>query len=447
MEHVAEAYARIRDVSDPGVLEAWLSVAGSVGGNEVALCEFHRARADRTDAASVALRVRALDALARGGTESWSGSAVASAYLRGILRRQEARPNEAGLPFEAAPDARMAAIRGLEAFPSPETVARLREMAHVPPEEAAVARLAVTVLGRMAPTVPEAAEALVDVAQSGEVPEVRIEAVRDLARLAVEAKDDVRRAAIEAVRSALKPTGGSRELRLAAAEAAAALADDGSLPGVLALAAEAAKPGEPTLPEPLGAAVEGLVTALAKSGAANDPAIADGLFRLAVAGAFDPAVELADAAADAAGGRIALQALRASLRHDRARAPGRTPEARRQDVGDAHRILRSLLIAQNGAPPEAPRELEAWRGALALLQEVSATIVDDPEAPKDARRAALLSGVEAVVLRRDSGAAPRAAGWLTEARALPDLTEAERAEIEAWDADLNRLLAPTPSPR
>ena len=448
-EHVAEAYARIRDVSDPGVLETWLSVAGSVGGNEVALCEFHRARADRTDEASIALLVRALDALARGGTESWSGSAVASAYLRGILRRQEARQGEAGLPHEPAPEARMAAVRGLEGFPSPETVSRLRELAHVPPEDTAVARLAVTVLGRMAPKVPEAAEALVDVAQSGEVPEVRIEAVRDLARLAAEAKDDVRRAAIEAVRSALKPTGGSRELRLAAAEAAAALADDGALPGVLALAAEAAKPGEPTLPEPLGASVEGLVTALAKSGAANDPAIADGLTRLAAAGAFDPAIELADAAADAAGGRIALQALRASLRRDRAHAAGRDVAARRKDVSDAHRILRSLLVAQNGGPPpESPRELEAWHGALVLLQDMSATLLDDAATPGDARRAALLAGVEAVVLRRDSGAASRAAGWLAQARSLPDLTPAERTQLDTWDGELTKLLVgPAPVPR
>jgi hypothetical protein len=169
--------------------------------------------------------------------------------------------------------------------------------------------------------------------------------------------------------------------------------------------------------------------------------------RLAAAEAFDPAVALADAAAEAAEGRLPLQTLRAALRLQRAKSPGREPVARRQDVVDAHRILRSLVVAQAGAAPTSPREREAWGAALSLLQSVSAEVLLDPQVTNGARRAALMSGVQAVVLRRDAAGAPRAAGWLAQARALPDLTPLERGQLDAWDAEITRLLHPSPSPR
>jgi hypothetical protein len=294
----------------------------------------------------------------------------------------------------------------------------------------------------MSAKTPEAAEALIDVAQSGEVPEVRIEAIRDLARLAADAKEDVRRAAIEAVRTALKPTAGPRAFRVAAAGAAAALADDGALPGVLALAAETAKPGDATLPEDLAPAVEELVSALAKSGAANDAAIVDGLLRLAAAGAYEPAVLLADAAADASEGRLVLQGLRASIRMDRSKLPDRESAARRQDVAEAHRILRSVVVARNGRAPEDARELQAWTATLALLEEASAVLLADPATANGARRAALFAGIEAVVRRERTAGVPRALAWLAQARRLADLAPAEQVQLAGWEAELGRLLRP-----
>ena len=452
-EDVKGAFETLRkhEVSDPGVLEAWLSAAGSVGGNELEICEFHRQLLGKADDDGVRLRVRALEALAQGAMTtgaSWSNVAVASTYLRGILRRDDLREEERTLPRESDPQCRMAAVRSLEGFPSPETAARLHALVEVPPETPALARLAASVLGKLAVRSPDAAQALIDVAHSRGDAEARIEAVRGLVRVAPDADPAVRAAVQKVLQDSLRADAGPYELRVAAAEASAAVAEagvletEGALPGVLALVLEAShRPGPPPATDPLPEAAQRLVRALATAGERHDADLISGLARLGAEGALESAIRLADAAADAGAGRTGLQALRASLYVRRARLEGREAASRRADLGEAHKILRSVTRTGEAVDPKAT----SLAPVLALHQDVVLALLADPEVKNGLRRSALLAALDLITRRHDVTQAAAAATLLAEARELVDLTAEEKAQLDRAAAEFERLAA-APAP-
>ena len=131
------------------VLDMLLTVAGQVGGVEQRLLEFHAARLPREgrpdEADGVALRARALEALAYGGERRPKpAAALAAAYLCDVLIGADPAKRE------PSPAARRAAVRGLDGFPGPETAECLRTLITLPGEDPGIARLAVSVLGRLA---------------------------------------------------------------------------------------------------------------------------------------------------------------------------------------------------------------------------------------------------------------------------------------------------------
>ena len=439
-----------KDVSESGVLEAWLAAAGAVGGNELELCEFHRQRLPKTEALVVRLRIRALEALARGAAApgaSWSNVVVAATYLRGILRRDDLRPEERSLPRELDPEVRMAAVRSLEGFSSPETAARLHALVEVPPETPELARLAVSVLGKLAARNLDAAQALIDIAHSRANPEARIEAVRDLVRIVPDADPDMRRAVEKVLQDTLRADAGPLELRIAAAESVAAVAEagvfdnEGALPGVLALWLESSRrPGPPLVADPVPGAAERLVRALVTSGERHDADVISGIARLGGDGALEPAIRLADAAADAGAGRTGLQALRAGLYLRRSRLPDREAAARRADLVEAQKILRSVMPSSDATDPKAA----ALAPTLALYQDVVLALLADPEVKNGQRRSALLAAIDLVARRHDVDRLAQAKTLLVEARVLPDLTDEEKSLLNRAAIEFDRLGAPAP---
>ena len=434
---VAQAYDILERSPDPAVQDVWLSIAGAVGGNEARLVRLYQSRQNDDDEAKVRLRVRALEAMAQGAGRGGDGDVLVGDFLRAILRRSDANEVEARLPRETAPSARAVAIRGLEAFPGAPTVARLRDdVVRARDEDPALQLLGVGVLGKLASAVPEAAVALADVSRSDSPVTVRVEALKDLAKALGEAPPEEARArTVDAARAALAASGGPREVRIAALQVAAALADPGSLPAAFDLAVESAQEAASALDPDLSAGLDRLTQGIARAGESQDSALVDGMDRLARAGGLDRAIAVADGVADAGGGRLRLQAARAGLLARRAKAPGREATAR-ADLEAAHRILRT--IEASTSPGE--RGQDPWKAALALHDEVLAAILEDPGIEVGLRRECLLSTLEVAAFRGDAPSAKRALGVVDTLKAL-GLAGAE-AKFEQLVAALQAIANP-----
>ncbi len=316
------------------MLDTLLTVAGQVGGVEQRLLDFHAARLPREgrpdEADGVALRARALEALAHGGDRKPKpAAALAAAYLCEVLISGDPGKRE------PAPAARRAAVRGLDGFPGPETAECLRTLVTQPGEDPGLARLAVSVLGRLAQKDATARTRLVEIGALPTPSEARTEALKDLGGLAADVPEEARAAVLSVLRTALR--GADPEARLAAASSRAAWLDGDSLTSLFDVVIEAyarspatSGPKE-TLEErdrPLLAALERLVEGLAKGEGSDDESIAMGVLRLGSAGAVEPALKVATLAATVGSGRIPLQTSRAGCSGGAPRAPTAT---RRRD--------------------------------------------------------------------------------------------------------------------
>jgi hypothetical protein len=440
---VAQAYDILERSPDPAVQDVWLSIAGSVGGNEARLVRLYQSRQNDDDEAKVRLRVRALEAMAQGAGRGGDGDVLVGDFLRAILRRTDASEAEARLPRETAPAARAVAIRGLEAFPDSSTVARLRDdVVRSRDEEAPLQLLGVGVLGKLAAELPEAAIALAEIARSDAAIPVRVEALKDLAKALGEAPaEEARERTVEAARAVLAANAGPREVRVAALQVAAALADPGSLPAAFDLAVESAQESASAVDPDLSAGLDRLTQGIARASEAQDAALVEGMERLARAGGLDRAIVVADGVADAGGGRLRLQAGRAGLLARRARTPGREATAR-ADLEAAHRILRT--IESSAAPAE--RGQDPWKAALTLHDEILSSILEDPGIEVALRRECLLSTLEVAAYRGDQPSAKRALGVVDTLRAL-GLAGSE-AKFEQLVVSLQTLANPAvPNPK
>jgi hypothetical protein len=170
-------------------------------------------------------------------------------------------------------------------------------------------------------------------------------------------------------------------------------------------------------------------------GEAHDPALVDGMDRLARAGGLDRAIAVADGVADAGGGRLRLQAARAGLLARRAREPGREAGAR-ADLEAAHRILRT--IEASAAPAE--RTQDPWKAALILHDDILSTILEDPGIDVPLRRECLLSTLEVASLRGDQPSAKRALGVVDTLKALG--LEGSEAKFEQLVTSLQGIANP-----
>ncbi len=439
---VQKAFDHLEGTAREDVLDALIDVAGDVGGAEAALKRFHAARSASKDEVSLRLRASALAALSRGAPRSTpEGAAAAARYLRAVLRPTDAPDEDGAAPRETARTARLAAVKGLETFPSAETAARLADLA-TGDADPAVALAAIDALGRLAPHSEDATYALVAVARDDGAVEPRVRALSALSRAALDSGPAVRADAGPAVLSLLSSPDAPPAVKAAALDASAAFGASDALASAFAFAASRTKGGVAAVPADVVASLDRLVRAAAQSDAGLDRAIGEGLSRLADAGGLDAAVEVADAAADAGGGRLALQVFRSDLLLRRAGADGASDERRRDDVLAARRILRSV-VTSDVSPDD--RSGEAWRLALSSYEAVLSSLLvaagDDAGARKpllfEAVRMAAVAGDEAAV----SLGRQRAAALL----AL-DLTPAERDEAVGLSKRLGAAPSP-PSPR
>jgi len=442
---------------DPAVLEAWLRAAAAVGGLDDRICAIHQTRATSEKPDDVEIRVRAIDALGARraqGQRAWQLEAVARSYLYGILRREDAITS--GMVRESVPAARAAAIRALEAFPDVGTYARLRQLAEAPPEDPELARLAGSVLAKLASRDPEAGPVLLDLAANGNLPEARRDAVANLARVVTEpggldgatpeavlaakaAREALRPRIVAFLRAIVSDTAGDLGFRTAAADTAAQLAEPALLDAVVTLVVDVLDREEPVRVE-AQAALERLALATARAGGAHDGEIARTLARLARAGGAAAAIPIADGTAEAGGARLTLQVLRAALRFDRARA-ATDAEPRKADLLEAHRILRSTLTA--GAAGDAAPAV--FTLAQATHRNVAEALLAVPGLEEPVRRSVLFAGLAAVVQLGDATSVGKAQSWLAEARALPGTpTDDEKTTLEAFLALSKRLAPPAP---
>lgn len=464
----AQAWAD-RPGAAPEVLEAWLRAAAAVGGLDDRICAIHQARAASEKPGDVEVRVRALEALGARrteGAEAWKLGAVARQYLYGVLRSEDAITN--GMRVEAAPTARAAAIRALEAFPDVGTYARLRQLAEAPPEPPELARLAGSVLVNLAARDAAAGRELVDLAAAGRHLETRREAVANLARIATEASDrpgstaadaekaradreELRKRVVAVVLGLLGDPAADLSLRAAAAEAAAALGDASLLPGLGTLVVDLLERDEAQRAAVAGL-LERLATGLVRGDAAHDDAVNATLARIATAGGASVAIPIADAVAEAGGARLGLQSMRADLRLQRARAAAlATPPpddaaaqatARRDDLVEAHKILRSTLKA-GGAAGDLDRARLA--PVTATHRDVVRLLLEFPGLEEPVRRSALFSGLAAAAMLGDAASVEVARPWLLEVRKLPaPLSDDEQAALDAFTAAAKRLAPPSP---
>ncbi len=392
------------------VLAAWLDAAASVGGCGPDVRELHRRRRTATGADDVALRVRALEALAKGGAAA-PADAADEAWQSGSFLVEVLAPPAGGPAPAFAPGAeeRSAAARGLEAFPSPAAVAALEARAVDPAEDAGLARLCASVLGRLAAKGVESDDALlalVRVAGAPGTPAARVSAVDDLSRFSRdETSDDRRRLLVDGLRRALGASA-PLEVRRAAARAAALVGDAGALSGVFALVVadldDAGGDGAaPTGPDSGRWSADRLVRAVVARDAESDEALAlecrDLLDRGPAAAAA--AIALAESAADAGAGRPALQTLRARLLRRRAGAVGRTLDESVDDLEAARRVLTSALRGVSDADRGDP----AWLRVAAIDDYVVTTLLRlrvrqlasiPDDAASDARRLEIRRGLE-----------------------------------------------------
>lgn len=490
-----------RKTSSP-VLVAWLDAAAAVRGLSAEIRTLHQLRRGRSDAESVELRIHALGALARGGAESEGEASANASFLATILAvRVEETPDVAPSAQERA-----AAARGLEAFPVAASIEALASHAVAASEDPALARLAASVLGRMAAKQARAAgggaadalDALVGVAGTSSNSAVRISAIDDLGRLAADGIEEPG-AAREVFRSALDPKG-PLDLRRAAARASAAVADPLALSGVFAVVADDVRSAVDSASGADSAqkAAERLVRALVRTDETADEAVAAVcrvLLDSSPAGA-DAAIALAAAAADAGQGRAALQATRARLLLRNSRAVGRTTDERIKDLDDAHRVLDALLRSADPAASTAiaigagvdheivtenlgrrvrqmldPNDPGANDDAIGLarhrgLSKVLAAAVStglpsagmaaaiDADAAllrrlrasptREVRFAALIESTRAeIAAPRRPESADRARTYLAAARGM-EPTKTESAEIDALETELTSDRAPAP---
>lgn len=434
---VTKAYDVLERVRSEEVAEAWVSVAGEVGENDRTLTRFLAGRSAAKDESSIRLRARALEALAHGAARSSPESAErAGAVLRAVLRPADAPDGEGAVPRETAAAPRLAAIRGLEGFPSPETAARLADLA-TDPDDSTAALAAIETLSRLAPRSEDATFALVAVAREPGPPEPRLKALAGLSRAALDTGPSVRAAAGPALRSLLSGAEAPLSVRTAALDAVAALGDADALPAAFAFAASRTHGGVADVPPEVTGALDRLVRAVAMAGSTHDAAIAEGLSRLVAAGGLDAAVEAADAAADAGSGRLALQVARAELHLARSRADA-PPERRDADLAAARRILRSVVT------PDVPREdrtTEAWRRAVAAYETVLTGLLED--ADPAAKKGLLAEALRFAVAAADPVSAAKGKERAAALLAL-DLTQAERDEALALSKRLDGSLKPPP---
>ncbi len=382
--------------ASPDVLDTLLTVAGQVGGVEQRLLEFHAARLPREgkadEADAIALRARALEALAHGGDRKPKpAAALAAAYLCEVLLGTDPKKRE------PAPAARRAAVRGLDGFPGPETAECLRVLVTLPGEDPGLARLAVSVLGRLATKDPTARTRLVEIGGLPTPSDARTEALKDLGGLVADAPEEARATVLPVLRAALR--GTDPEARLAAASSLALWLDGESLTSLFDAVAEAyaRSPGtsgvKETLEErdrPLFAALERLLEGLAKGEGADDEAIAMGVLRLGAAGAVEPALKLATLAATVGSGRIPLQTSRAELLRRRAAQVDREPEARRADLETGFKALKYAVKAA----ADAGERDGAWPRALLTTLSIAADLGDPSAATEALALAELARGVE-----------------------------------------------------
>lgn len=360
------------------VLDAWLDAASEFHELSAEIRELHRSRRASTDPVARALSLHALSALAKGGPEIDGDAAANAAYLSELLPPWSEGPD---VPAALWAEERSAAARALEVFPVPASVVALGARAADPAEEPQFARLAASVLGRLAWKEAHgeseasfgALEALIALAANPHARASRASAFDDLARLGidgVELRDDEIRVR-EVVRGALA-SDAPLEVRRAGARAAAAFGDARSLPGVYRAVADELAIGTdaPSGPAPWTgkdsayAAAETLVRALAAHDDTNDLDLAKNgrdLFGTGPAGA-KAALDLAVAASDAGGARLSLQTARAALLLRRAQLHGQPADDRIGDLEEAHRVLSSALRSTT----EADRASESGLRALAL---------------------------------------------------------------------------------
>jgi hypothetical protein len=437
---LADAYDVVERSADASIQEAWLSAAGAVGGNARTIARFYASRQGRTGAGDVRLRTIALEALARGAGRSAADDSIAGSVLRSVLKRGPSAP-ESGPPRETALGPRLAAVRGLESFPDPETVLCLADAARDPAEHPSLAPVAIGVLGKLAAHGSEAVTALVEFVRRDGPVSVRAEAARDLAKALSDGPDEPRAVAIAAVRDALRPEAGPRALRVGALQAAAAFADPGALGPAFALAVEAARETPRTLTPDLQAALERLVQGVVRADERSDAAVARGVEDLAAAGALDASGAVADAAADAGAGRLRLQAARAGVLDRRARLAGRDAASRRDDLREADRVLRRAEQTATAAE----RGGEAWGAALLLHDGVLRSLLDDPATDEALRRSALLTALDVAARRGDPAGARRALESVDAARAMP-LSPSERDALEKVVSALQAVAAAAAAP-
>lgn len=383
--HRAFATLAERRASAP-VFAAWLDAAASLGGCGTDVRELHRRRRAATGPEDVALRVSALEALAKGVVAA-SGDVADEAQRSGAFLVEVLAPRRAGEVGAADPafapglDERAAAARSLEAFPSAAAVAALEARAVDPVEDVGLARLCASVLGRLAAKGAEsdaAFDALVRVAGASGTSAARVSAVDDLSRLSREVSSDDRRDRLVGGLRAALGSHAPVEVRRAAARAAALAADAGAIAGVFALVAEDFASAGADGPAPTGPdsglwSADRLVRAVTARDADSDDTIVRecrDLFDRGQ-GAAGAAISLAESAADAGGGRPALQALRATLFRRQERWADRTLDERVDDLEAARRVLTSALRALTDADRAEP----PWVRVAAIDEDVVTSLL------------------------------------------------------------------------
>jgi hypothetical protein len=353
------------------------------------------------------VRLAVANALGQAGIAAREGAAGAAA-LRAILSGEGVE----GIVRETSPEVRTMAIQRLKPYPGPESASVLGEVAvGADPREADTALL---VLGGHA-SLPDASAArvLAEIVQGSAPEERRRAALADLVALPRDADPETVTFVRGAVREALLAPGSSPAIRDEAAAAASRLADPAALGPVVAWWS-ADPPGR-------RAVLVALVKGVAPAGPDADAAIGAALLAVAESDALDLAVDLASTL-EADHPRPGLRVARGRLLLARARASGREPAARAEDLRAADDTLAAALAADPAGPAD-----EALLLHLAVLGDRAA------DAPAGADRAGfLLRAVEAASAGRSRASAEegnRLAVRLDEAVRTAPLDEGQTARF------------------
>jgi hypothetical protein len=377
------------------------------------------------DEAKVLVRVAVAEALGGPGMVAHAGPAAAAA-LREILDGQ----GDAGLGRDGDARVRLQAIRSLRNHPGEETSRVLGAIALATDDQEADAAFLVLgahVLRTKQDEHGPAVLALAAVVRERQAPmERRRRALKELAALDVEVAAAVRTHVMEAAREVLGATEDPLDLRLQAADTAAALADGLALAPLVAFWRE--EPGEHR-----AAKLEALLVAVAAAGGAHDEGIADTLLAVAATGRWDWSIERAGTLVESYP-RVGVQVAWARLLHARGGVEERSLDERRADLEAAHGRLDAVLAA--AAPEEAEK---ARRLHVLVLRDLGALYAPDDPASLEKRKEAFLEAVRIASESTDPQTAQLALPLIDDLNGR-ELTPAETASLNAARQKIEDLL-------